>query len=354
MARSHRIIRLPNGQRGAAAILFVLCLPVLLGFAALAVDLARINLTRAELQNAADAAALGGARALSDTQPPPGLLDQPYHWSAATAAALALARSNVANAALLQDAVIETGYWNLQNPSLGLRDPGTPGLPVAGDVAAIRVTVALSSSQNNGPLRLLFAPILGIVERDIQARAIAVLPAAGGGTGIFPFVINKVMFDHYWDSETRSPRLDPDTGQPYSMDLGMNSSQFGGVNSGTWTTFSSQTNSASYVKELIQTGNTSDLSIGSNIWIQTGVEDSLFKHVPTNVDVPLFVVDHVQVNSFQPIAAIGGFHISRVIKIKGKSFIQGHFIDNVLISSGNQGTGSGLPFGAYTPPILVD
>ena len=178
MARSHHIIKLLKGQRGGVAIWFAICLPVLLGCAALAVDLARINLTKVELQNAVDAAALGGSSSLSNTQPPPGPSDTPYNWSAATATALDLARSNYANAAPIHDALIETGFWNIQNPSLGLRP--SAGVPVAGDVPAIKVTVAISSTQNNGPLQLFFAPILGIANSNVQASAISILTGAGG------------------------------------------------------------------------------------------------------------------------------------------------------------------------------
>jgi len=178
MARLHNNIKLLQGQRGGVALWFALCLPVLLGFAALAVDLARLNLTKVELQNAADAAALGGACSLSD--PSTVASDKPNNWTAATATALNVARSNFANAAQIQDALIETGYWNLQNPSLGLRPPSTPGVPVAGDRPAIRTTVAISSTQNNGPLNLFFAPILGIAQSNSQASAIAILNGAGG------------------------------------------------------------------------------------------------------------------------------------------------------------------------------
>lgn len=353
MAPSHYITKRLHNQRGGAAILFVLCLPVLLGFAALAVDLARINLTKVELQNAADAAALAGVRSLSDTQPPPGLSDQPYNWTAATASALDVARRNFVNAVHIQDAIIETGYWNLQDPTLGLRDPGTPGVPVAGDIPAIRATVALSSTQNNGPLQLFFAPILGIAERNIQASAIAVLPAPGGGTGIFPMVIGNFMFSHYWDSTTRLPKLDPATGKPYLLDISIGSIYFGG-DSGTWTTFTTQNNDVTTVRQLIEQGNPTNLSIGMNTWIQTGVKDALFNDVPANKDVAVFVVDTILAGSWQPIAAIAGFHITGTGKRDGKSYIQGHFIENVNFGTTNAGSGNGLPLGAYSPPILVN
>ncbi len=154
MALSHHIIKPLHGHRGGVAILFALCLPVLIGFAALAVDLARINLTKVELQNAADAAALGGARSLSDTGSYP-------NWSAATATALNVARRNFANDGhLIQDATINTGYRN--------NDP------------SIRVTIAISGTQNNGPLPLFFAPILGIAPKVIQASAVATITGGGG------------------------------------------------------------------------------------------------------------------------------------------------------------------------------
>ena len=164
MERSPYIKRLLHGQRGNIAILFALCLPVLLGCAALAVDLARLNLTKVELQNAADAAALAGARSLSVSS------------TVATATALQVAQSNFANASQIQVAVIQTGYWELTTNSFS-----TPGTPGTGKVPAIKVTVPISSTQNNGPLRLFFAPILGIVNiSNIQASSIAILNSTGG------------------------------------------------------------------------------------------------------------------------------------------------------------------------------
>lgn len=341
MARSHHTFKLLHGQRGGVAILFALCLPVLLAFAALAIDLARLNLTKAELQNAADAAALAGARSISDSSTVAS--DQPYNWSAATATALVLAQHNLANGALIpiRNVTIETGYWNLNDPSPGLYHPGTLG---EGDVPAIRATLAM-------PLNLLFAPIMGITESNVQASAIAVLPAPGGGTGIFPLVISRIMFDTYWNAVTRRPALDPATGKPYILNIG---SIFSGVNSGTWTTFTTEDNDVTTLRQLIQQGNPTNLSIGMDTWIQTGVDEALFADVPANKDVPVLVVDNVQVGSRQPIVAIAGFHIICTVEIGGKKNIRGQFIDNVLVNTTNPGTGNGLPLGAYSPPILVN
>ncbi len=343
MLPSHDIIKLLNGQRGAVAILFVLCLAVLLGFAAFAVDLASLNLTRVELQNAADAAALAGARSLCDTQPPPGLLDHPYNWSAATATALVVAQGNWANAAHIQDAIIETGYWNLQNPSLGLRHLSTP---VAGDVAAIRVTVALSSTQNNGPLRLFFAPIFGIAESNMQASAIAILPLPGAGTGVFPYVISKKFIDHYWNPTTRTPVLE--NGVAPTVDLG-SVYHFNGedVLSGQWTSFTDPSASASLDVS------TTELSIGTNIYIKPGTKASLYNPggLPIGQDVAVFIVNDATPNSIQPIVAIAGFHITG--SNQSKKYITGYFIENAFFGTTNPGIGNGVPYGAYSPSILV-
>ena len=54
----------PNRQRGATAALSVVIIPVLVGMAALAVDVGYIINLAAEAQNTADAGALAGAVAL--------------------------------------------------------------------------------------------------------------------------------------------------------------------------------------------------------------------------------------------------------------------------------------------------
>ena len=50
-----------NNHRGATAVIVAICLTMLVGFAALAVDVGYLYATRNELQNTADAGALAGA-----------------------------------------------------------------------------------------------------------------------------------------------------------------------------------------------------------------------------------------------------------------------------------------------------
>ncbi len=51
-------------QKGAVAVIVAVCLVVFVGFTALAVDVGHLYVVRNELQNAADAGALAGARCL--------------------------------------------------------------------------------------------------------------------------------------------------------------------------------------------------------------------------------------------------------------------------------------------------
>lgn len=377
MVRQDYNFRRLRSQRGGAAILFVLLLPVLLGFAALAVDLARLHLARVELHNAADAAALAGAHALaeppnsstSSSQPFPlplfpfasGFLpsvtsdeeqESSYNWDAAESAALEVARHNIANGEQIVDASVETGYWNLDNPALGFRPKDTSGLPIAGDIPAVRVIIALSENQNNGPLPFFFAPILNITDSDVSASATAVLPAASGGTGLFPFVLSKQILDHYWDSSTGTPILQ--NGEAPSIRLGT-IYDIGGddVLSGQWTTFESDVKnpSANFMTTLIDEGNDTLLSIGDDTYIQPGAKATLYAEVPVGTDVALFVVDDVDPDSYQPIVAIAAFHIDGYSQ--GGKYIEGHFIDLAMFGGLEPGSGSGVDYGAYTPPVIV-
>lgn len=339
-------------QQGGVALIFALSLTVLLACTALAVDLARVHLVRAELQNAADAAALAGVLALSQTDPPPDEADRPYNWTAASASALEVARQNSANAAPIEEALVTTGYWNLQEPSLGLRAAGASGVPQEGDMPAVRVELAIAAASNGGPLQLWFAPLLGIGQQEVRARAMAMLPAAGSATALFPVVISSCMYNHFWDFETRRPKLDPATGEPYRINIG--SIYFEECLSGEWTTFTTQDNDVPTVQQLIEHGNPLELGIGDSTWVQTGVKTSIYDDVPLDADVAVLVVDAVTPGSWQPIAAIAGFHISGTVTLTGKRYIQGHFLENLPKGTTNAGSGTGTPLGAYAPPVLID
>lgn len=79
-------------QRGAVAIMLGLSIFVLFGFMALAIDLGRTYVVRTELQNAADAAALAGAKQLNQTQK--GVWDSTNPNNSAVGRAINIAAQN--------------------------------------------------------------------------------------------------------------------------------------------------------------------------------------------------------------------------------------------------------------------
>jgi len=346
MTRSNHPILPPESQRGSAAILFALFLTVVLGCAALAVDLTRLHLVKVELQNAADAAALAGAQSLYDSEPYPD-------WVSARATALEIAHRNFANAARIQDASIETGYWNLDTPSLGFR---TTGLPVGGDVPAVRVTISISTTANNGPVKFFFAPFLGIDESDMQASAIAMRSAAGGGKGFFPWAISNCAIQEFWDYENNRPKVD-ENGDPLAIDLSIESVYHDDCISGTWTTFWDEDNSVPQVRHLIDHGNPLTMNIGDSTWIQAGVKDALFKYdgIKIGEPVPVLIVASadnlsIEVNTYQTILAIAALTIDEIVKINGKSHIIGHLSEHM---DSDLDPGTGPYVGSLSRAVLI-
>jgi len=348
----------PDGQRGVVLIMFALVLIVLLGLTALAIDVARMNLTKVELQNAADAAALGGAGSLVN----PSLSD--YDWDTAEQEGLVVAQQNIVNGKNIQDgAVVESGYWNLETPSFGFRVHGT-GSPATGEVPAVRATVTLANGQTDGPLKLFFAPFLGFNESSLQATAIAVIGPPEGGVGMFPFAFGKEIYDNFWDSSTGKPKdLNGDGVIDEQDQIQVNLDSFypkGGA--GNWTSFTTEDQSDSNLQSLVQKSTITSIEIGTSIWIVSGTKSNIYKLVPTNIDVaipvvPTFTKDKkgkdITPGTWQPVLAIAGFHIDGIGGKGNKQYITGHLIDPKSIPGLFPGSGTGVSYGAFTPPYLV-
>jgi Flp pilus assembly protein TadG len=119
-----------RAERGSVAVIVAVLLPVLVAIAGLVIDVGSWYETKAQLQTAADAAALAGAQRL------------PGSPSSAQAAAQTLAADNISGATV------------------------TPVTPYNGDSTEIQVTVSKRASVS-------FASILGITAPTITASAVA-------------------------------------------------------------------------------------------------------------------------------------------------------------------------------------
>lgn len=154
-------------QRGVAAIIVAIVLPVLIGFAALAIDIGYLCATRNELQDAADAAALAGTGDLGDQYAnnidPINTLD-----IKTIAKNTALENQGGGKSIHIKDDDIEIGCWNGDDHTLNsCTAPDTPD--------AVRVTARRDSSVITGPITTFFGRIFGIDSLPVRAVATAAL-----------------------------------------------------------------------------------------------------------------------------------------------------------------------------------
>ena len=159
--------RAASRRRAAVGVFVVVALPVLLGMAALTVDVGYLYLVRQELQMSADAGAVAGVWSLYDEN---GNED------------LDAAQSSASNYAAMNSAAgaaqIEFGW--IQDPF----DPASPFIPVTvGAINSIQVTSRRESSTGN-PVSMFFASIFGVNESDVSARAVTAFSPVSALDGV--------------------------------------------------------------------------------------------------------------------------------------------------------------------------
>ena len=146
-----------HARRGAILAWAAICLVVVVAFLAFSIDFGYIVVTESELQNAADAAALSAASALSNGR------------DATIAAAKEWAAKNIVagEAVALATEDVELGFWDKDAASFTVIPEGSSETP-----NAVRVTCPRTSAREN-PLKLFFGPILGVSDADLTVSAIA-------------------------------------------------------------------------------------------------------------------------------------------------------------------------------------
>lgn len=191
-----------QNERGVSAIVVAASLVVLVGFSVMAIDVGHALVTRTQLQNAADSAALGAGGALGRVYLALPKADQSdmnrnltsnetsQIQTAGMNAGFANAASDVQNLNVGQGE-IELGTWDMNTRIF---------TPTITRPTAVRVTVRRDGTQN-GPIATFFAGIFGINTMSVNAQAIAALASAGGpsnpGAGNAPFGISQDYFNVY-------------------------------------------------------------------------------------------------------------------------------------------------------------
>jgi len=320
-------------ETGAVAVITALCLGVFMTLLALVLDIGHVVGVRGELQNAADAGALAGARALvpynTASTPQPD-------WVAGQTRAEETVAANQADGQQLIECQVQLGYWNLTTRTL----QSTSIVPGLRDVPAIMVTITKTAGQNSGPVQMTFAQVIGIPSLDVSVRALAFIgapvsiPANGG---VFPIAVPKVLVDQYW---YRDPPTPFKIGSDYHDPVG-----------GQWTSLLVDDNNVPIIRDLIDNGNPNALNVGDNIWIEPGTKATLFDYAQSKIGqtvlLPVVTTDF-DTHNYTPILAFVSFYIENAVGGSG-TYIQGHFVKDHPI---NEGTPGGPYTGTFIPPKL--
>jgi hypothetical protein len=173
-------------ERGGIAAMTAIMLAAIVGLLALVVDLGHLQDVKNELQNAADAAALAGARTLmplSGTGDPPWPMENPPPCTTATQAALDTSMRNQANLknVYLDPAEVITGNWDYK--PVGTRTGTFTPMACGSQTNAVKVTARMRGDLPQGSVTMTFAKIFGFNTVNPSATAIA---AIGNLVGILP------------------------------------------------------------------------------------------------------------------------------------------------------------------------
>ncbi len=174
-------------QRGAFAVMFVVLLPVLIGFSALAIDMSYAYWTRTQLQHAASAAALAGVLDIDDTLPPFGVPDNDAYRNSAVEIAYTNMSSLGSHGNILDPscgsfdgttvfpgsecADVKAGDWNPDTRTFTPWDGAGFDLLLM-ELNAVKVK-ARRAEANGNPLKYFLAPVVALAESDINVSAVA-------------------------------------------------------------------------------------------------------------------------------------------------------------------------------------
>ena len=178
-----------KNRRGIAIVYLAFLLVALVALAGLVIDLGYVFVAKSQLQNAADAGALAGAGYYKDELIKKFKSETPYTIDNAQIKISAenIAESNKAAAASVQIANdissntitstndITLGFWNYSGLTTNKYNDINPST-----VNAVKVRARRTSDSPAGPVNTFLARVLGKDLFDVEATAIAAIPAGAG------------------------------------------------------------------------------------------------------------------------------------------------------------------------------
>ncbi|MUK03390.1 pilus assembly protein TadG [Vibrio cholerae] len=174
-----------DGEQGAVSVIMAVMLVALLGFTALAVDVGMLYAERAQLQNGADAAALGVAQVCAKA---PSSTD----CSSGSPIATNLANAN-ANDRLAALRSVDV------NPSTN---------------TATVTTMSRDASRSDGRVSLFFARVFGDDDAAVSATASARWGSPLKGTTVFPMTVSLCQVENRVDGAVQLLQLHGTTSSP--------------------------------------------------------------------------------------------------------------------------------------------
>jgi Flp pilus assembly protein TadG len=292
-----------SDQSGSVALFVGIAIFVLLGAAALGLDIAHMVMVKSQLQKAADAGALAGARGLWPLVLPaidPATTRTPNCTAGADAAKVTAHNNQVDGRNLAYDSeiTVEVGLWDFTARNF------TPGC--TSNSNAVRV-----KTRRDGVV-MLFAKIFGISTANIAGSAIGVMgPASAVGTGTLPIAVDS----HYTDPWTNIViRMTPDNTD----------------NAGWFVKYPDSAN-ANTLKDYINKGTCPSLQIGDIINLQNGADASVMEAIKNDlangpIDCLLPVVDTCKFGQDEPIVDFASVRITKVVSTGGNKRVEGIII----------------------------
>ena len=180
-------------RRGATAVFAAITIPVMFGFTALVVDVGMLYTTRADLQRAADAAALAGVSAYFSDPGLGGDLEALTQLAIGRAQHFSQQNATLGKPTILDVADIALGRHDYDNP--------TGPLLASEPFNAVQVTVRRTPDSTNGPVPFIFAPIFGRFEGSVTATARAAMRDQLAGyrleeyRGFIPFTVHEDIYE---------------------------------------------------------------------------------------------------------------------------------------------------------------
>jgi Flp pilus assembly protein TadG len=315
-----------RNDSGAVAVYVAIALVVLIGAAALAMDIAHMVSVKRELTKAAEAGALSGARGFWPQNLSTATSRDPDCTTATNVATTTATKNRVEGINLTTDEVtVEVGRWDYAAKVF------TPGSSVTAN--GVRVTTSRANVQT------ILAQVLGQGPRNMGASAVAIMDfVCEVGKGCLPIAVNR----DYIDPE-KPPFFINFTPDTYD-------------NAG-WFSDPPDPASASTIKDYINNAACPPLYKGQLINLNNGNDTTCLQDLQAKLDanggnwvVCLPVVDVDKFNQDTPITDFVSFKITQVIDTGNPKGVWGKVLCIYEFQNALPGGGKA---GALAPPKLV-